>query len=239
MDWALSFLPPLAEWPAWLLAVVAYFTAVADDRLQVLAWAIVVGMVLYRIRGGWLGRYIPGGTLPARLIWCIPTGLLCWWLNPSSSGLIVAFTVALLDYLGLMVPHGRQMDMGRENGTLNDDAWHMVAIGTLRVLLLFVGATLGDTSIDPLVLAGIALTGAGHALVYHIAWHLPVPTQWTIATPMNPRDPNSQKSADQYPIDHPCAWGELFWGGVQYGALVLLLPRFSIIPEIRRLLPAW
>jgi hypothetical protein len=33
-------------------------------------------------------------------------------------------------------------------------------------------------------------------------------------------------------IDHPCAWAECLWGGFQFASLVMLLPRYSLLPVL-------
>lgn len=163
--------------------------------------AFVAGAILYRIRGGWLGRYIPGGTLPARLIWAIPTGAL---VGLQLDHVAVGALTAALSLLMLLNTHGRWMDIAHIDGRLSDDLHAMCAVGVERLygMLLPIGFV-----IHPAALL-LALAGFLQGPLYWLAWKLPVRDSWRAA-------------GDKVPVDAETAWGELLWGGVQWCAVVL------------------
>ncbi|WP_431860198.1 hypothetical protein [Azospirillum sp.] len=163
--------------------------------------AFLAGAILYRVRGGWLGRYIPGGTFPARLIWAVPTGALVGGLL---GGWPVGVAEAGAAYVVLMNTHGRWMDVGHVDGRTSDDVHALSAVGVERLygMLLPIGI-LWSPSVLLLAPAGL-LQGP----LYWLAWKLPVRVEWRLAE-------------DKAPVDGETAWGELLWGGVQWVLLVL------------------
>ena len=151
----------------------------------------LMGALLYRVRGGWLPT---GSTQAARLIWCIPTGLLVWrqaagapwWTGPA---------VVAMAFAGLMIPHGRQFDLGQANGRRREDAAHMACIGMVRLLLILspVALVAGPTAL------WWVYAGALHGVAYWIGWRLPrLRDRWWV------------------PAAEPTAYAELLWGAAQW-----------------------
>ena len=195
-----------------------------------LAYGVFIGTVqlgglIYRIRGGWLGQFIPGGTFPVRMIWSVSVAalLVCLWkqmipelqevgvTEPSVAGITcVSVWVAVMAYLGLMIPHGRQMDLGRCNGVYLEDAWHLSSIGALRLLMLITPLAIYDAH-----LLWVVWVGLFHYVAYGLGWILMVPTAWA-----NPPDGGR---SERYMIDGNTAWGEYLWGQFQtYGVLSVI-----------------
>ncbi|MCM8736020.1 hypothetical protein M5E06_17950 [Azospirillum sp. A1-3] len=157
----------------------------------------LAGALLYRIRGGWLPT---GSTQLARAVWCLPTGVLVWWL--SGGGWWTGVAAAVAAFLGLMIPHNYGQDMGRMTGREWLDGLYMAAVGAARFGLI--ALPLADPS-----LWWVAVAGAGQALCYWLGWRIPVPAGWL-------NDGNK-------PVDAPTAWSELLWGGWQWGVLSIAL----------------
>jgi len=154
----------------------------------------LLGALLYRIRGGWLPT---GRTQLARMIWCVPTGALVWWLLPGGPWW-AGPAVALAAFAGLLIAHGRRFDLGRANGRRGEDAAHMACIGIARLLLI----------LSPVALVGgpaalwWAYGGVLHAVAYWIGWCLPTRRDWARRW--------------WVPAAEPIAYGEVLWGGVQW-----------------------
>lgn len=217
-----------AAWGPWLAALLGVPVALAawagrvaaatPDALWALANAIgplewglaLFGGVLYRIRGGWLGRYIPGGTTPARLIWILPTGtLVCAY--STAHPLAVFWFATLMEYAGLLIPHGRQQDIGRAEGKALEDGLHMAAIGDTRMMLVLAVPALEH----PVVFWG-AFFGWLQGVCYAVAWrYLP----WK----------KEKWVGDQYFIDFPTAWAEFLWGIVQWWTIIAVLKHHAAL----------
>lgn len=175
--------------------------ALASTNWGMVALVVLSGAVVYRVRGGWLGHLLPGGTTPARVLWCAWLAALAY--SPERP-LLIPFFVFWLSYDGIIIPHGRQMDVGYENGKRLEDIRHLNAIGTQRLFLSLTPVLLWEGS-------GLLWLYAGslHGLLYLIGYQLPVPAGWTGNT--------------NYPVDAKTAWGELLWGGAATLAMVAVL----------------
>ena len=165
----------------------------------------LMGALCYRIRGGAkITPWLPWGTQSARMFWCLPTAALVGYMTGST---IVGGVVLITSFLGLLIPHGRQMDMGRSNGTESEDAMHLLSIGATRLQLILIPAT-------PSVMVsamGIGLIGGVlHAFSYWLGWRLPVRDAW-----------RRTKGAL---VDFETAWAELAWGGFQWVLVGVALP---------------
>lgn len=159
----------------------------------------LVGGFLYRTRGGFDPvEGFPGGTQSARAVWCVPTGALVGFLTGD---ILVGVLTALTTFLGLMIPHGRQMDLGRLNGDALEDAWHLFAIGQSRLFLTLLPAAV---TLDYRLLL-VSLGAVFHSLAYWIGWKLPVA--------------NASRGDNRAFIDCETAWAEAFWGAAQWAVI--------------------
>ena len=120
----------------------------------------VLGGVLYRCRGGALRRWLPGGTFVSRMVWWVPTGVLCGVLTNSwEVGLACAFTA----YLGSILPHAWAQN-GDTLGTIG-----MGAVCAIRGALI---------AVPPFLLLGLVwslvpIFGGLAGVAYLIGWHIP------------------------------------------------------------------
>lgn len=156
----------------------------------------LAGGLFYRIRGGFLPT---GSTQLARLIWCIPVAA----AFTLTFGWLVGGLTLIVTFLGLMIPHGRDMDMGTSNGTFSDDFYGLMCIGVVRLLMMLTPA-IALASISPFW----CFLGILHPVAYWIGWKLPIPRNWV----------NNPYAL----VDGFTAWGELFWGFVQ-GIIIFLI----------------
>lgn len=163
----------------------------------------MLGALLYRIRGGF-DLFPIHGTQMARMMWCLPLGILAGLLtlNPY-----VAVLTAVMAFLGLMTPlHGYMMiwPVAEDGKTLRLMA--CIGLGIARMaLILAPTAFFGN-----LIILAFAGVGVLHALAYWLGWKvLPVL--------------DSHRASVSNPVDAETAWGELLWGGVQMEALALAL----------------
>lgn len=158
---------------------------------------IILGGLLYRQRGG--GIDLPIGTQGARLVWCIPTGVLCamlfgnWWLLPA---------VATAAFLGLMIPHGRFQDVGTCGDSVLHDVVGMSCVCNIRGVLIYLPVILIAHQSPILVLLLPLLAGPA----YWLAWRIPS----TIPH-----------------LERGCALGEfftgcLFWAGITLPAEIFV-----------------
>lgn len=167
-----------------------------------------LGALAYRIRGGFkLASWLPWGTQSARMFWCLPTAALVGYLSGS---LLVGGEVLVASFLGLMIPHGRQMDMGRAQGTEGEDALHLWCIGVVRVQLILVPLIITFPILSVYWTLLSLVGGLLHPLAYWLAWRLPVRQSW--------------RDRPGCLVDFETAWAELMWGGFQWVLFGLSLP---------------
>lgn len=192
----------------------------------------MVGGILYRVRDGWLGEYIPGGSFSGRLCWALPTSVLmawalrAWWVAPLA---LPAWM------LGVSVGWGSYHDLGRSPPT--DEKW---AKAILRFLFRpervgthfydFVGMTIRGailTGPPAIVLAlgewryGLVFLICGLALgmLYELGWLLHRFTTHHWPEPFGAGIPPALKPKAGIFIDGGGAWASIFVGMAIWGLL--------------------
>lgn len=166
---------------------------------KVLAGALTVlfSAFTWRNRGG--GPYALGSTQQARILFALLPqtliGATFGYLEDGWSGARVGATAGALMTPALLIPWGRQMDVGRLNG----DKWEDFALLNLRGLLQTLPAAyyLHSEGKDA---APVLLGGLGMGPCYFASW------QWGDSTTV-------AKNWGTGLVDAPTAWGELCWGG--------------------------
>lgn len=138
------------------------------------------------------GGWLPtGSTQLARAIWCVPTAALVGLLTGNW---IAALTAFFLAWAGLLLPNDPWQQMASRVHWLQ-----AAGIGIARVLLLLASVAWADHTLAILLL-GIA--GALNAPLYWLGWRLP------------------ERAAGGM-VDWHTAWGELFFGALAWGVLIL------------------
>ena len=133
---------------------------------------IALGALSYHVRGGFLGKYIPGGDLLPRLQWCLYVAVveaaLIPYLEPLSTAMLAFLPALVLTYAGLMIPHGWAMT----------DDWTSrfgmgaVMTGRLALSLSPVAWALHDPTVMVWALMGF-LCGFPYWLGYRLNLNLP------------------------------------------------------------------
>lgn len=186
-------------------------------------YAIILGAVLYRIRGGWHAIPIQGAQA-VRILWSVATGALVWLLVGGPWWLLAAS--ALGAFLGLLLPQGWCINWA-QNQNLRE-ALGTAVLGTVRLVLTVAPAAIMGT---PGLWWAVAI-GPLMTVAYGVGYLLPVPAneaghraiQGQLPIPVKPHEkidaPPPIPAVMPGPINSPTAWAELMWGGLQWGVLV-------------------
>lgn len=115
----------------------------------------ILGAIVYRIRGGFLAGWLPGGDVIPRLIYAAPVGCL---VACQGGVYMLAPVFVLFAYLGILIPHG-WVQNGDWLGVFGMGA---VTVGRIALLVSPIYAISGEVW-WPALAAG-SLAGAAYAL---------------------------------------------------------------------------
>jgi|GEM_PF-3216366 len=188
------------------------------------------GGIFYRVRDGWLGGYVPGGTFGARMVWAVPTALLMGWAFGRWWIVLAAIPAWLV---GVSIGWGSYHDLGRSAPT--DERWARRLLHALFPaekrgghLYDFAGMTIRGlilTAPPSLVIAAVSwrdalvflICGLALGLHYEIGWLLGRFTTQSWPAPFG--EPPGVKTRAGVFIDGGGAWASLCVGIAIWGLI--------------------